>query len=171
MSSLAATLGLISKLSSSIGSASSIDAIAGKLKSGAKANMYAMKVDSGEKKDWLVSAINSSNNPTIIDPNANGQPPITFTNRTDAENFIISNNLQYKYSPTDISTISVAVLMEYTPESDTNIEKMATDPEAGLAAPCYQKYVEKMSQSTPQIPSAADYMATIKQKMSTWMPI
>ena len=167
--SMAATLGLISKLASSIGGASSLSAIASALKSGAKSSMYAMKVDEGEKSDWLVSAINSSGNPTIIDPNANGQSPITFSNKSDAENFIITNNLHYDYSPTESSTISVATLMEYTPESDENVEKMATDPEAGLAQPCLNKRAECIAQE--RMPTPSDYIQAIKQKMSQWLPI
>ena len=167
--SMAATLGLISKLASSIGGASSLSAIASALKTGAKSNMYALQVDSGEKEGWLVSAINTDANPSIIDPNANGQNPITFSSRTSAEEFITTNNLQYEYSPTEISTISVNVLMEYTSESDENVEKMATDPQAGLAQPCLDKRAECIAHE--RMPTPADYIQAIKQKMSQWLPI
>lgn len=167
--SMAATLGLISKLASSIGGASSLNAIASALKSGAKSNMYALQVDSGEKKGWLVSGINTDANPGIIDPDANGQSPITFSSRSSAEEFITTNNLQYEYSPTEISTISVNVLMEYTQESDENTEKMATDPQAGLAQPCLDKRAECIAHE--RMPTAADYIQAIKQKMSQWLPI
>ena len=166
---MAATLGLISKLASSIGGASSLSAIASALKTGAKSNMYALQVDSGEKEGWLVSAINTDANPSIIDPNANGQNPITFSSRSSAEEFIITNNLQYEYSPTEISTISVNVLMEYTSESDENVEKMATDPQAGLAQPCLDKRAECIAHE--RMPTPADYIQAIKQKMSQWLPI
>lgn len=166
---MAATLGLISKLASSIGGASSLSAIASALKTGAKSNMYALQVDSGEKEGWLVSAINTDANPSIIDPNANGQNPITFSSRSSAEEFITTNNLQYEYSPTEISTISVNVLMEYTSESDENVEKMATDPQAGLAQPCLDKRAECIAHE--RMPTPADYIQAIKQKMSQWLPI
>lgn len=167
--SMAATLGLISKLASSIGGASSLSSIASALKTGAKSNMYALQVDSGEKEGWLVSAINTDANPSIIDPNANGQNPITFSSRSSAEEFITTNNLQYEYSPTEISTISVNVLMEYTSESDENVEKMATDPQAGLAQPCLDKRAECIAHE--RMPTPADYIQAIKQKMSQWLPI
>lgn len=167
--SMAATLGLISKLASSIGGASSLSAIASALKTGAKSNMYALQVDSGEKEGWLVSAINTDANPSIIDPNANGQNPITFSSRSSAEEFITTNNLQYEYSPTEISTISVNVLMEYTSESDENVEKMVTDPQAGLAQPCLDKRAECIAHE--RMPTPADYIQAIKQKMSQWLPI
>lgn len=167
--SMAATLGLISKLASSIGGASSLSAIASALKTGAKSNMYALQVDSGEKEGWLVSAINTDANPSIIDPDANGQNPITFSSRSSAEEFITTNNLQYEYSPTEISTISVNVLMEYTSESDENVEKMATDPQAGLAQPCLDKRAECIAHE--RMPTPADYIQAIKQKMSQWLPI
>lgn len=167
--SMAATLGLISKLASSIGGAASLDAIAGALKSAAKSNMYALQVDSGEKKGWLVSAINSEGNPTVIDPNASGASPITFSSESDAQSFIDTNNLHYEYSETDISTISVNALMEYTPESDQNIEEMATGDEAGLAKPCLDKRAECIAHERP--PTPADYISAIKQKMSQWLPI
>ena len=166
---MAATLGLISKLASSIGGASSLSAIASALKTGAKSNMYALQVDSGEKEGWLVSAINTDANPSIIDPDANGQNPITFSSRSSAEEFITTNNLQYEYSPTEISTISVNVLMEYTSESDENVEKMATDPQAGLAQPCLDKRAECIAHE--RMPTPADYIQAIKQKMSQWLPI
>ena len=167
--SMAATLGLISKLASSIGGASSLSAIASALKTGAKSNMYALQVDSGEKEGWLVSAINTDANPSVIDPDANGQNPITFSSRSSAEEFITTNNLQYEYSPTEISTISVNVLMEYTSESDENVEKMATDPQAGLAQPCLDKRAECIAHE--RMPTPADYIQAIKQKMSQWLPI
>ena len=166
---MAATLGLISKLASSIGGASSLSAIASALKTGAKSNMYALQVDSGEKEGWLVSAINTDANPSVIDPDANGQNPITFSSRSSAEEFITTNNLQYEYSPTEISTISVNVLMEYTSESDENVEKMATDPQAGLAQPCLDKRAECIAHE--RMPTPADYIQAIKQKMSQWLPI
>ena len=59
--------------------------------------------------------------------------------------------------------------MEYTSESDENVEKMATDPQAGLAQPCLDKRAECIAHE--RMPTPADYIQAIKQKMSQWLPI
>lgn len=166
--SLSATLTLINKLASSV-SGGTPGSFSSLLKSGAKSsNSYGLKIDLGAKKDWLVKAINTDANPTIIDPNGT-DTPMTFSTKDAAKNFIAQNHLVYKYSETDISPISVATLIEYTSADEEGVNQMADNSECGLTTPCTQKYNQVISQG--RTPSVSDYISAIKQKMSQWYPL
>ena len=171
--SMSAALGLMSKLASSVANCTSLSAFSNALKSGAKQNLYALKVDSGEKKDWLIVQANTGENPTIVDPNdQNAQSPKVFDSIAAANAYKTANDLKYTYPNGNVSTISSFELMKYTSNSDANVTKMADGTqglEGGLSKVCNDEYLQKQTLTPPRLPTVAEYLAKIKQKMMEFL--
>lgn len=171
--SMSAALGLMSKLASSVSSCTNLSAFSNALKSGAKQNLYALKVDSGAKKDWLIVQANPGTNPTIANPNdQNAQSPKVFNSLNEANTYKTTNDLKYTYTNGTISTISSFELMKYTSNSDANITKMADGTEGlegGLSKVCNDEYLQKQTLTPPRLPTVAEYLAKIKAKMMEFL--
>lgn len=173
MSSIGATLGLISKLATGVTGCSSVSAFGAKLKSTAKTNTYGLKVDSGLYKDWAVVEANGTENPTIVELTDSSLSPKGFSSLSEANKYKTDNNLKYTYPDSSVSTISVFVLSKYDSASDTNINQMAdgipgTALEGGLSQKCMEKYIQVIGEE--RTPTPADYIVAIKEKMSEWFP-
>ena len=221
--SMGAALGLMSKLALSVVGCTSLSAFSSALKSGAKSNVYALKLDSGIYKDWLIINAVKNANPNILDPNypdindtynkgffknisdlkfryptanpgdyafiidekwiwhfGSSTPdwidsgykipvPNCFDSESLANSYIYNHDLKYTYPDSSISTVSAFKLIAYTSNSNSNINKMADDPECGLAQPCMNKYNQTISMDPPHQPTAGELLSAIEEKMMPYL--
>jgi len=131
--SMAAGLSLMLKLGSKLNSISvkgiPLDNIKSALKTAAmSSNIFALKIDSGEKQGWLIKEAVPNNNPIIVDPNGTtiNDTPKSFNSESEAKAYQTANNLYtYTYNETRSSTISVTALMKTNPAAKTNVNIMA----------------------------------------------
>lgn len=167
--SMAAGQALMMKLSTAISSISSrtltIDAIKSKLKSSAmSSSLYALKIDSGEKKDWLVKEAVPDQNPTIISPDSTDTPK-SFETKAAAEAWQAQNNLYiYEYDSGVTSSISIKTLMEPNPKSEGNVGKMADE----LGPDCLAENNRCWSLPTPRAPTPAELKQVIQNKILSY---
>lgn len=96
-----------------------------------KAFLYTLKIDSGNKKDWLIKSVDDKGNVSIISPDAS-DIPVTFTSKNQALEFQTQYNLFYY----ETASISIFAMMEYVSSSDKSINEMANL----LGPSCYNKW-------------------------------
>lgn len=141
--------------------AMTLDQIKNSLKSTAmSSSVFMLKVDSGEKANWLIKEAVPNQNPTIISPDSSDTPK-SFQSKAEAEQFKANNNLYYYRYEYSTSTISSIEAVKPNPASADNVNEMANQ----LGPNCLAKNHETWSASSPRKPTPAEFKQVIEAKI------
>ena len=154
-------LKLATKLSGISTKAMTLDQIKASLKSTAmSSSIFMLKIDSGEKADWLIKSVVPNQNPTIISPTSSDTPK-SFQSKSEAEQFKIDNNLYYYQYEHGTSTISSIEAVKPNPASENNVSEMANQ----LSPNCLNKNKQTWSMDPPRKPTPAEFKQVIESKI------